>query len=164
MEEKEGLARQVCVCNWPRLRCVRQEVTDVARCVYVRLTKSAWAKRNCGCRRSLLWKWGSLHHVELNSGQTCIQLYWVWVRALRANTVTVLFLLSRFLYSCQNITVYLRNPYGNCLKLQYVYFQGDIWRDAGCKLVQLFLYSKTQLYLYLIWEKCNFCLSCVRQR
>lgn len=31
MEEKEGLARQVCVC--PGLRRERQEVTDFARCV-----------------------------------------------------------------------------------------------------------------------------------
>lgn len=47
------------------------------------------------------------------------------------------FIQSQFLYSCQKITVDLRNPYGNCLKLQYVYFQGDFWRDVGWKLVQL---------------------------
>lgn len=145
----------MCVCNWPRLRCVRQEVTDVARCVYVRLTKSVWAKRNCGCRRSLLWKWDSLHHVELNSGQTCIQLYWVWVRALRANIVTVLFLSSLgSSILAKKITVDLRNPYGNCLKLQCLPSRGFL---EGCWMkIDSTLGNCTSL----IWEKCNFCLNC----
>lgn len=75
--------------------------------------------------------------MDLKSGQTCIELESVGESPPGKHCYGFVFIQCCFLYSRQKITVDLRNSCKNCLKLQYVYFQGDLWRDVGWKLVKM---------------------------